>query len=119
MAKRFEPHRRLLTTLIGSNLYGASDACVRELLQNAWDATQLRKLNFDGQGGEITVRYSESEGWFEVIDDGIGMDQKTIEDSFFEIGQDKLDVLHISEPAIPNWIFWYWCTEHISSCGSF
>ena len=97
MAKRFEPHRRLLKTLVGSNLYGASDACVRELLQNAWDAIQLRHLSFDGQGGQIIVRYSESEGWFEIIDDGIGMDQKTIEQSFFEVGQDKLAVLELAE----------------------
>lgn len=99
MAKRFEPHRRLLTTLVGSNLYGAPDACVRELLQNAWDAIQLRQLRGDGQGGEITVEYSVSQGWFEVIDDGIGMDQKTIEDSFFEVGQDKLAVLQVTEPV--------------------
>ena len=99
MAKRFEPHRRLLETLIGSNLYGASDACVRELLQNAWDAIQLRNLNFDDQGGRIIVRYSESGGWFEIVDDGIGMDQKTIEKSFFEVGQDKLAVLEITKPA--------------------
>ena len=99
MAKRFEPNRRLLTTLIGSNLYGAPDACVRELLQNAWDAIQLRQVRDDGQGGKITVKYSVSQGWFEVIDDGIGMDQKTIEDSFFEVGQDKLAVLQVTEPV--------------------
>ena len=99
MAKRFEPHRRILRTLVGSNLYGAAHACVRELLQNAWDATQLRSLNVDGQGGEIIVRYSESDGWFEIVDDGIGMDQNTIEKSFFEVGQDKLAVLEISEPG--------------------
>ncbi len=99
MAKRFQPHRRLLTTLVGSNLYGAPDACVRELLQNAWDAIQLRQLRGDGQGGKITVKYSVSQGWFEVIDDGIGMDQKTIEDSFFEVGQDKLAVLQVTEPV--------------------
>lgn len=97
MAKRFEPHRRLLTTLVGSNLYGSPGACVRELLQNAWDAIQLRQLRDDGQGGEIIVGYSVSQGWFEVVDDGIGMDQKTIEDSFFEVGQDKLAVLQITE----------------------
>ena len=99
MAKRFEPHRRLLTTLVGSNLYGASDACVRELLQNAWDAIQLRKQHFDGEGGNITVRYSASEGWFEIADDGIGMDQETIDKSFFEVGQDKLSVLQVIEPV--------------------
>ena len=99
MAKRFEPHRRILRTLVGSNLYGAAHACVRELLQNAWDATQLRILNVDGQGGQIIVRYSESEGWFEIVDDGIGMEQDTIENSFLEVGQDKLAVLEFSNPA--------------------
>ena len=99
MARKFEPHRRLLTTLVGSNLYGAPDACVRELLQNAWDAIQLRQLRDEGQGGKITVKYSVSQGWFEVVDDGIGMDQKTIEDSFFEVGQDKLAVLQVTEPV--------------------
>ena len=33
MAKRFEPHRRILRILVGSNLYGSAHACVRELLQ--------------------------------------------------------------------------------------
>ena len=97
MAKRFEPNRRLLKILVGSNLYGSPDACIRELLQNAWDAIQLRKKQADGNGGQITVAYSISKGWFEVIDDGIGMDQKTIEDSFFEIGQNKLEVLGLAE----------------------
>ena len=99
MGKRFEPNRRLLKILVGANLYGSSDACIRELLQNAWDAIQLRKKQADGNGGQITVAYSISEGWFEVIDDGIGMDQKTIEGSFFEIGQNKLEVLGITEPV--------------------
>ncbi len=68
-------------------------------MQNAWDAIQLRKKQDDGNGGQITVAYSISGSWFEVIDDGIGMDQKTIEESFFEIGEDKLEVLGISEPV--------------------
>ena len=93
MPKRFEPHRRLLQILVGSNLYGSPDASIRELIQNAWDAIQLRKDFGDGQGGTIEVRYSVNEGWFEVIDDGIGMDMTTVEESFLEIGQDKLAVL--------------------------
>ena len=97
MGKRFEPNRRLLKILVGSNLYSSPDACIRELLQNAWDAIQLRKKCADGNGGQIIVKYSVSQGWFEVIDDGIGMDQATIEGSFFEIGEDKLKVLGISE----------------------
>ena len=93
MPKRFEPNRRLLRLLVGSNLYGGPDACIRELVQNSWDAIQLRRATGDGRGGTIEVSYSEKERWFEVTDDGIGMDLPTIEKSFLEIGEDKLDVL--------------------------
>ena len=93
MPKRFEPNRRLLSLLVGSNLYGGPDACIRELIQNSWDAIQLRQTTGDGQGGAIEVAYSERDRWFEVTDDGIGMNLETIENSFLEIGQDKIDVL--------------------------
>ena len=93
MAKRFQPNRRLLKLLVGSNLYGSQDACIRELVQNAWDAIQLRKNNGDGQGGTIQIAYSVNEGWFEIEDDGIGMHMATVGKSFFEIGEDKLKVL--------------------------
>ena len=79
-------------------MYGAPDACIRELIQNAWDAIQLRKTHGDGNGRNINVNYSISERWFEVIDDGFGMDQKTIEKSFLEIGENKLEVLGIGSP---------------------
>ena len=94
MPKRFEPNRRLLRLLVGSNLYGSPDACIRELVQNSWDAIQLRKTTGDGQGGVIHLYYSLRDRWFEVIDDGIGMDLDIVENSFLEIGQDKIDVLH-------------------------
>ena len=95
MPRRFQPNRRLLKLLVGSNLYGSPDACIRELVQNAWDAISLRKTAGDGGGGAIDVRYSIREGWFETVDDGIGMDMLTIENSFLQIGQDKLDALHV------------------------
>lgn len=93
MPKRFEPNRRLLRILVGSNLYGSPDACIRELVQNSWDAIQLRKSDGDGQGSIIELHYSVRDRWVEVIDDGLGMDLDVIEKSFLEIGQDKLDVL--------------------------
>ena len=93
MPKRFEPNRRLLRLLVGSNLYGGPDACIRELIQNSWDAIELRKTTGDGQGGTIEISYSERNQWFEVTDDGLGMDLPTIEKSFLEIGEDKLEVL--------------------------
>ena len=96
MPKRFEPNRRLLHILIGSNLYGAPDACVRELIQNAWDAIQWRKAYADGSGGRVDIRFSAIQGWFEIVDDGFGMDQATIEASFLDVGQDKLELSSFS-----------------------
>ena len=94
MPERFEPNRRLLRILVGSNLYGSQDASIRELVQNAFDAIQLRKTYGDERGGRIQIRYSASDRWFEIVDDGIGMNKTTIKESFLQIGQDKIDVLN-------------------------
>lgn len=95
MAERtgFEANSRLLQLLVGSNLYPTPDVCVRELLQNAWDAIELRRASGDDQGGSIVVRFSASERWFEVEDDGIGMDRRELKASFLSVGSDKLEVL--------------------------
>ena len=93
MTKSFQPNPRLLQLLIGSNLYASPEACIRELIQNSWDAIQLRKHAGDGKGGSIQVSYSTKGRWFEITDDGFGMDLHAIENSFLEIGQNKLDVL--------------------------
>ena len=99
MTNSFEPNKRLLKILVGSNLYGSSDACIRELLQNAWDAIQLRKEQGDGAGGKIVVAYSVKSGWFEVSDDGIGMSEKAVTKSFLQVGADKLEALEIHAPV--------------------
>ena len=93
MATRFEPNRRLLHILVGSNLYDSPNAAIRELIQNAWDAIQWRQQHGDGEGSSIQIRYSIEQRWFEVVDDGYGMDEETIRNSFLAIGEDKLKVL--------------------------
>ncbi len=90
---RFEADPRLLELLVGSNLYPSPDVCVRELVQNAWDAIEWRRNLADGAGGTIVIRLNASQGWFEVVDDGIGMDQHDIEESFLKVGRDKLEAL--------------------------
>jgi Histidine kinase-, DNA gyrase B-, and HSP90-like ATPase len=91
----FAPNPRLLRLLVGPNLYPTPEVCVRELLQNSWDAIELRRASGDGGGGRILVRFSESERWFEVEDDGIGMNLHDLEQSFLSVGSDKLEVLDI------------------------
>lgn len=91
---RFHADDRLLEILVGSNLYPGPDVSVRELVQNAWDAIELRRGALgDGRGGRIVVRYSRSGRYFEVEDDGIGMDKQDMEDGFLAVGSDKLEVL--------------------------
>ena len=68
MATRFEPNRRLLHILVGSNLYDSPNAAIRELIQNAWDAIQWRQQHGDGEGSYIRIRYSVKQRWFEVGD---------------------------------------------------
>ena len=89
----FEANARLLRLLVGSNLYPTPDVCVRELLQNAWDAIELRRASGDGNGGSIVVRFSTTERWFEVEDDGIGMSRDDVKASFLSVGSDKLEAL--------------------------
>ncbi len=95
MAERtgFAANTRLLQLLVGSNLYPTPDVCVRELLQNARDAIELRRASGDSQGGNIVVRFSSSERWFEVEDDGIGMNRHEVTASFLSVGSNKLEVL--------------------------
>ena len=89
----FKANARLLRLLVGSNLYPTPDVCVRELLQNAWDAIELRRASGDGSGGSIVVRFSAAERWFEVEDDGIGMSREDVKASFLSVGSDKLEAL--------------------------
>lgn len=90
---KFHAHNRILEILVGSNLYLGPDVSIRELVQNAWDAIELRRAYGDGEGGRIVVRYSRSGRYFEVEDDGIGMSEQDLENSFLAVGSDKLEVL--------------------------
>ena len=101
MAERtgFEANPRLLPLLVGSNLYPTLDVCVRELLQNAWDAIELRRASGEGNVGHIVVRFSASERWFEVEDDGIGMNRHDVKESFLSVGSNKLEVLGVEGEA--------------------
>jgi hypothetical protein len=94
---RFEANDRLLEILVGSNLYPGPDVCVRELVQNSWDAIQLRQASGDGGGGHIGVRYSPSGRFFEVEDDGIGMNEHDLRESFVSVGSNKIEALGLAE----------------------
>ena len=67
-------------------LYGNDPSYgVRELIQNAVDACNERKV-IDGTEGEITVNVDTNKHLFTIKDNGIGMTEKVISDYFLTAG---------------------------------
>lgn len=59
--------------IMGTSLYSRSDTPIRELLQNAHDAIQRRRLSDLTYKGEIQIRTDAEKHTLEVSDDGIGL----------------------------------------------
>lgn len=59
--------------IMGTSLYSRSDTPIRELLQNAHDAIQRRRLVDLSYKGQIHIRTNSEEHTLEVSDDGIGL----------------------------------------------
>lgn len=58
---------------MGTSLYSRSDTPIRELLQNAHDAIQRRRLSDLSYKGQINIRTDAERHTLEVSDDGIGL----------------------------------------------
>ena len=99
---RFKTSDNLIDLLVGQNLYSNPDVALRELLQNAEDACQLMSISDSSYRSEIIIRYSTTENWFEVSDNGLGMDEEIFEESFATIGASKTEsskLQHLLEKA--------------------
>lgn len=59
--------------IMGTSLYSRSDTPIRELLQNAHDAIQRRRLLDLSYKGQIHIRTDPDSRTLEVCDDGIGL----------------------------------------------
>lgn len=83
---------QVLKLLTGENLYDNSDVFVRELLQNAIDATLLRgrmEPNFKPEQSRIDIwEWNDKEGniWFRIDDQGIGMTMGMLQRYFLKVG---------------------------------
>lgn len=80
----------IIKLLMGDNLYSKSQIAIRELVQNAIDACEVRrKIGFPPYTPEINVSVSKDADdryWLSVKDNGIGMDDKVLNNYFFKIG---------------------------------
>ena len=83
---------RLVETLGGQNLYGGGDTfaiVLRELIQNARDAVAARKSITSRFVGKILIKVaskSNTQTFVEVLDDGVGMSQRTMTGALLDFG---------------------------------
>lgn len=70
----------------GNRLYSDKRAFLRELVQNAVDACNYRKLADADYSPAITIEFNEDISTIKVRDNGIGMTQQWIEKYFLAIG---------------------------------
>ena len=75
-----------LELFAGNRLYTDKRVFLRELVQNAVDACNLRKLFDPEVPSSVTISFCESENRIAVRDNGIGMDRQWLEKYFMNIG---------------------------------
>lgn len=75
-----------LLRVLAQSLYPEPDVFIRELLQNAHDSIQLRQLNVPRPPGEINIDVDQAARTLRFSDNGLGMDQREIEDFLSVIG---------------------------------
>ncbi len=75
-----------LVRLLAQSLYPEPDVFIRELLQNAHDSIQLRRVHEPELGGEIRIDVDESSRTLSFGDNGTGMDRQDIEEFLSVIG---------------------------------
>jgi hypothetical protein len=102
---RFELRQdEILEILMGEQLYGEPELCIRELLQNSLDALELRDLRLRLPPGEclepvdplrpgeelhVELTWGEEDGrpFIRVRDNGVGMTRRIIEQYFTQVGR--------------------------------
>ena len=75
-----------LVQVLAKSLYPEPDVFIRELLQNAHDSIQLRRVNHAEWAGEIRIDVDEPTRTLSFSDNGTGMDQRDIEEFLSVIG---------------------------------
>jgi molecular chaperone HtpG len=75
-----------LVRLLAQSLYPEPDVFIRELLQNAHDSIQLRRIHDPEPAGEIRIDVDERARTLSFSDNGTGMDRRDIEEFLSVIG---------------------------------
>lgn len=86
---------KILDLLVGHTLYNDSTVVLRELTQNAIDATRLKKYDFDinkptiDYEPQINIEWNKKNRDLFFIDNGTGMDIDIIENHLLKVGSSR------------------------------
>jgi molecular chaperone HtpG len=80
---------RVLDLLTGHTLYDNTAVIVRELVQNALDATRAHRFEYPDAPGEVNVSWNQQSRILSVSDTGTGMTQMTIERHLLRVGSSR------------------------------
>lgn len=86
---------KILDLLVGHTLYNDSSVVLRELTQNAIDASKLKKYELDkeskvgGYNPEIQINWKEKERELSFIDNGTGMTLDIIQNHLLKVGSSR------------------------------
>lgn len=91
---------KIVKLLIGKSLYPDPEVFVRELIQNSVDACNRAKEINSVYIPQIKININSSENYFEIYDEGDGMNKKILREHFSVIGksisQDFIDSINHS-----------------------
>jgi len=81
----------IMSLLMGDRLYSHQGVAIREVVQNAIDACQMRRLydssvQFTPKITLTSKKESDGRVWLEIEDNGIGMDEYVLTEFFLRIG---------------------------------
>ena len=84
-------YRKVLSILMGTELYSSAEVFLRELLQNSYDACFVRKELATKSGDEtyqphINIHFDSQNQVLSVEDNGIGMDMSSVKNYVTKIG---------------------------------
>lgn len=85
-------YKKVLSILMGTELYSSPDIFLRELLQNSYDACYTRaafesRLENDAYFPKVKIIYDSETHILSIEDNGIGMDMNTVRNYILKIGK--------------------------------
>ncbi|WP_353900840.1 ATP-binding protein [Micromonospora harpali] len=94
VAKQFEfrlDQHKVLDLLTGHTLYNDTSVVVRELVQNSIDAVRLQQIisNSPEYTPTVVVKWNAVDRVMEVVDNGTGMTERTINENFLHVGASR------------------------------